>query len=194
MTRRTIARIALAGLGASAVIIAAIWFVVLPALLPDGQKPFDAYMGSMTFDQVRDLILALGERGRALYRYGLVPLDMVLVVAYGAGIGCAIVWLRGIPDTRSAHPSPYEMRRRQPAGRRIRSAVGSVFLVAPFLAAAFDFWENVLIFRLLGQGEGVSIRLLEELNRTSGYKWAFLGLTGVALFFALLGFLARRGR
>ncbi|PTW60932.1 hypothetical protein C8N35_103113 [Breoghania corrubedonensis] len=194
MTRRMIAHIALAGLALSLVIVAAIWLVVLPAMLPAGQLPFDFYKGSMTFDQARDLMLALGERGRSLYRYVLIPLDMVLVVAYGAGIGCAIVWLRGIPDTWGQHPSPYEMRRRQPAGRRIRSAVGSVFLVAPFLAAAFDFWENILVFRMLGQGDGLSIRLLEELNRTSGYKWAFLALSVVALFFAMLGFAMRRKR
>ncbi|MDJ0932138.1 hypothetical protein [Breoghania sp.] len=52
----------------------------------------------------------------------------------------------------------------------------------------------MLIFRMLGQGEGVSIRLMEEFNRTSGYKWAFLALTGVVFCFLMLGFALRRGR
>ncbi|MDJ0932137.1 MAG: hypothetical protein QNJ43_16515 [Breoghania sp.] len=61
---------------------------MLPRLLPDGGLPFDLYRGSMTFDQVRDLMMVLGEDGRRLYRFVMVPLDMVLVVAYGAGVGC----------------------------------------------------------------------------------------------------------
>ncbi len=190
MTRRTTALIAMAGLASAALLLALLWLVLYPALLPEGMLPFDARFTSMTFDQVRNIMLALGADGRSLYRFVLVPVDMALVLAYGAGIGCAIVWLRGEPDRMTIA----EMRRRQSAGKRVRSAVGSVLLVAPFLAAAFDAWENVLVFRLLGQGEGVSIRLMEELNRTSGYKWAFLALAGVAFVVQLLGYLSRRGR
>ncbi|WP_321341447.1 hypothetical protein [Breoghania sp.] len=189
MTRRTTALIALTGLVTAAILLALLWLVLYPSLLPDGMRPFEARFGSLTFDQLRNIMLALGPEGRFNYRFVLVPVDMVLVLAYGAGIGCAIVWLRGEPDRMTIA----EMRRRQSAGKRVRSAVGSVFLVAPFLAAAFDFWENVLVFRLLGQGESVSIRLLAELNRTSGYKWGFLALTGVAFVVQLLGYLARRG-
>lgn len=185
MTRQTIARIALIGIAAAMVLGALMWFVVMPRFLPEGAMLFDAYVRGITFDQARDLMRALGDDGRWTYRFVQIPLDMVFLVAYALGLGCAIMWLQGAR-------APHEIAggRRQ-AGGRVRAAIRSILFAAPFLAAVFDFWENVLVFRMLGQGEGVALSLVNEVSRTTTYKWVFLALTAASLALSGLRYLAR---
>lgn len=188
MTRRRIGQLALGGCLTAAAVLALMWLVVLPSFVPPGEVPFDLRPRGYSFDAARDLMIALGPEGRWTYRYVQVPLDMVLALAYGVGIGCAILWLQG----RGADAA--RGRDAMAGSGRIGAAIRSIFLGAPFLAAAFDLWENWLVFRMLGQGEGVSVALVAEASRTTTYKTAFVGIACAALVLTLLRALARRRR
>lgn len=187
MELRHIRVLAIAGCGVAAVLFAIMLFVTLPMLrgYAGGLEPFDVRVGGYTFDQARDLLLALGENGRSFYRYVQVPLDCLFAAGYGVGIAAAVVWLmRAGGDGRP--------RRR--GGGRVMAAIRSVFYGAPLLAAVFDFWENWLVFGMLGQGDGVAFRVVAEASRTTTYKAVFAAIACTSLAFATADFWVRRRR
>lgn len=129
-----------------------------------GMAPLDMRPLGYSPAQVVDLFEKLGEQGRFYYLTRQIPLDMMYPALLGLTLSCAICWLgRGLANRKLV---------------RMGIAVS-------FVAAAFDYCENIGIVLLLLNWPSVSDLLVFV---TSGASVAKAGFTTSAVF--LLGLLA----
>lgn len=106
--------------------------------LAGGLAPFDLRPFGYWPDDVRALVTALGEGGRAFYADVQLRLDSVYPALYALSRALLIWWLT-MPG--------------RIAGRDAALPLRLALMAMPVLAAALDYWENASIAAILAAGD-----------------------------------------
>ena len=152
---------------ATALVFAAMWAWSIPAInaLSGGALLFDARLTGYGVDEARALLVALGEKGRALYLGRQQALD----TAFPALLALSLI----LAARRFARPAP-----------------GRVVMALAVIYAGFDYSENAAVARMLMAGpDALTPEMAQLASRLTIAKYAAL-----ALAMALLGVAAWRRR
>jgi hypothetical protein len=150
-------RLVLGLLAVSVALWAAMVFGTLAHLsaAAEGAQPFDLRPSGYSIGEARALLTMLGEAGRAYYADVQLALDTIYPATYALSRALAIWWLT-VPGRALATP--------------IAPVIRSILLVAPVAAAAFDYWENSLIRKMLAAGPAVSDDLVHVASTATQLK------------------------
>jgi len=175
-------RLVLGLLAASIVLWAVMVFGTLAHLsaAAEGAQPFDLRPRGYSVGEARALLTMLGEAGRAYYADVQLALDTIYPASYALSRALAIWWL-AMPGRLSAAP--------------IAPALRWILIAPPFAAAAFDYWENSLIRKMLAAGPTVSddlVRMASMATQLKSIAGALSELTMLA--FAVAVFVRWRRR
>jgi len=164
----------------------ALWVVMVFGTLAhlsaaaEGAQPFDLRPLGYSIGEARTLLTMLGGAGRAYYAHVQLALDTVYPATYGLSRALAIWWLT-VPGRALAAPLPLAIR--------------CLLLLPPVAAAAFDYWENSLITKMLTVGPAVSDDLVRAASMATQLKSAAGALSELTMVaFAVAAFARWRWR
>ncbi len=175
-------RLVLGLLAVSVALWAAMVFGTLAHLsaAAEGAHPFDLRPGGYSVGEARALLTMLGEAGRAYYADVQLALDTIYPATYALSRALAIWWL-AMPGRLRAAP--------------IAPAIRWLLIVPPVAAAAFDYWENSLIGKMLVAGPAVSDDLVRMASMATQLKSVAGALSEVTMLaFAVVVFVRWRRR
>lgn len=106
-------------------------FYTIPAVeeYSNGKKLFDLSPGGYSYEYARELLTALGEKGRELYLYNQIPLDLLYPGLFAISCSLLLSWLL--------------LKIKEPNSRMF------YFCLIPVAAGAFDYAENILIISMI---------------------------------------------
>jgi hypothetical protein len=150
-------RLVLGLLAVSVVLWAVMVFGTLAHLsaAAEGAQPFDLRPRGYSVGEARALLTMLGEAGRAYYADVHLVLDTIYPAIYALSRTLAIWWLAEPGRLRAAPIAP---------------AIRWILIVPPIAAAAFDYWENSLIRKMLAAGPAVSDDLVRMASLATQLK------------------------
>lgn len=169
-------RLVLGLLAVSVVLWAVMVFGTLAHLsaAAEGAQPFDLRPGGYNVGEARALLTMLGDAGRAYYADVQLALDTIYPATYALSRALAIWWL-AMPGRLRAAP--------------IAPAIRWLLIVPPVAAAAFDYWENSLIRKMLAAGPAVSDDLVHMASIATQLKSVAGAVSEVTMLaFALVAF------
>jgi hypothetical protein len=135
----------------------------------EGAQPFDMRPLGYSVGEARTLLTMLGEAGRAYYAGVQLVLDTVYPATYGLSRALAIWWLT-MPGRLRAAPLP--------------AVVRWMLIVPPIAAAALDYRENSLIFKMLAAGPAVTEEIVSSASAATQLK----SIAGACAELTMVGF------
>lgn len=140
-----------------------------------GARPFDLRPAGYSLDDAATFIAALGEDGRHLYLWRQIPLDTIypaLLALWSAG---AIRWF-----SRTFRPAP----------RRWFGAAASL----AFVAALFDYLENILILWMLNTAPDLIPAVVRAASLATLAKSGSTTVVSTAVLLSMVAYLITRIR